>query len=445
MSFARNASALMLNTAVGTGLAVLINVLGARALSPTEFGAVSAAVAGIALLVRVASLGLGASAQYHGAREAIENRSYGRALGWSVCLLASLTLVSLAVDRGGVIEWALGANAGRGDLLEALKWGAPLMLIHFVASLYVLGQKDIRAYLLLTSVPLFASVCFLTKGLLNREGLGGVTLAWQVQYVVSFLAGSYVLLRSSLLPAVDWGTAATSIFSFGGRSYAVFIAAFATTRIGLLIGAWFTTDYEVGHFATGRTFADSLLLIYSAIGPLVFSHVGGINDTETAHKFIGQVGRSSILLFVGCSLVIAAVAPLGMNFVFGAVYADGYVIVWWLLPGLVFSALQKILENYLYGRGKQGWLVMGHLFSITVAVGSGALLAPIWGAEGLAISSSLSCISSLGVTLAMVRYTDGVKAWDFLVPRGDDYRTMYRKCRSLGLDLRSWLSLRIFG
>ena len=77
-------------------------------------------------------------------------------------------------------------------------------------------------------------------------------------------------------------------------------------------GLWYTSDAEVGYFAVSRSFADILLLLYGAIGPLVLSYVSGMTASEDYHPFIGRVCRVSILAFSGIAILIGCAAPRGV-------------------------------------------------------------------------------------------------------------------------------------
>ena len=431
MSFVRNVISMMFNRLAGAVLAIFISALSARILTPAELGSIVAAVASVALLMRLVSLGLGQSAQFYGALESKDNIVYSQAL---LAATVPATAISFAVLL------LLGPQAGNlilaGDpvgqkYFEELQYGIPLTLIHFVASLYVLGKREMRRYFWISVLPLVASVLVLVWGVLARKGIHTVVLAWQTQFVLSFLLGILLFTRRDNRSAVSFVPSLVAIYRYGLKSYVVSMAAFAAGRISLIMGAWFTLSAEVGVFAVGRTFAEALLLVYGAVGPLILSYVGSMDDPKDCQLFIGRVCRLSFLLFSVLSVAIALLAPIGISLIFGDQYSDSYLVVWLLLPGLIFSALQRILENYLYGRAKQASLVFVHAASIILLVGCGALLAPYFGAIGLAMACTLTFVASFIFTAAIVYQTEGLNPNELVIPRIADFHFLMNHFRRL--------------
>lgn len=431
MSFLHNVSSLVLNRFAGAGLGIVISALSARLLTPGELGSLMATTASVALLMRLASLGLGQSSQFYGARETAEKRFFGHAL---IVAAIPITIISLMVLLftghivGGIV---LDGDPVAQQLFDMLKYGIPLTGIHFYASLYFLGKREMQRYWLLSLLPLVISAIVLVWAVLAKQGLQMVVLAWMAQYFLSFALGLLFLLKRDQLAAVPLLPSIVQLYNYGWRSFIVSWAAFAVTRISLIAGVWFTTSAEVGFFAMSRVFADALLLVYGAIGPLIFSYVGSMDDPRVFLPFIGRTCRLSFIFFTGLSICIAVFAPIGMPLVFGKDYAGSYPIVWILLPGLVFSTMQRILENYLYGRSKQGPLAFSHAMSICIFITGAALFAPHWGAWGLALASTISCIGSLVFTSGIAYRTDGLKPVDLLVLRASDFRFFAQRLQHL--------------
>jgi O-antigen/teichoic acid export membrane protein len=434
MSFLRNVSSLALNRFVGAVLSVIILSLSARLLSPDELGSLVAVTATIALLVRIASLGMGQSAQFYGARETIEKRFFGYALIVAAIPITIFSLVVLLFAGHIIGGLVLTGDPLAQQLFNILKFGIPLMCIHLLASLYFLGTREMRCYFFLSNGPILGSVLVLGWAILIKQGLQTVVSAWMAQYILSFLLGCVFLLKKPKLPSVPLLSSVTNLYNYGVRSFFIFLATFAVTRISLIVGLWFTSSSEVGFFATSRTFADALLLIYGIFGPLIFSYVGGMDDPKIFLPFIERICRLSFILFSGLSICLAAIAPIGIPLIFGKAYVGSYPVVWILLPGLVFNSIQRTLENYLYGRRKQSPLVFCHVMSISILILGSALFAPHWGAHGLALASTISCVASFVFTATIAYRTDGLNPLYLLLPRASDFRFLAQRIRRLGLE-----------
>jgi len=426
---------MVFNRFAGAALAIAISALSARMLTPGELGSLVAAVTSVAILMRMASCGLGQAAQSYGARESTEKRFFGRALIVATVPVSLMSLAALLLVGAMVGKLVLARDPEAQELFQVLQYGIPLTVVHFVGSLYVLGRREMRWYLWMSVFPVLASVLVLVWGALENQGLDAVVLAWMTQFVLSFLLGVQALVRRDQPATVTLVRTVVELYNYGWKSFGVSMAAFAAGRISLVMGAWFTNRAEVGLFAVGRSFAEALLLVYGAVGPLIFSYVGGMDHPKDRHLFIGRVCRVSFLVFAVISVGIAIVAPIGTRLIFGSQYAGSYVVVWMLLPGLVFSAQQRILENYLWGRAKHVPLILVHAISILVVVGGGAIFAPNLGATGIALASTMSFVVSFVLTVGIATRSDGLSVVGLVLPRAGDIRLLSRRFSSLAMGL----------
>jgi O-antigen/teichoic acid export membrane protein len=426
---------MIFNRTAGAALAVIVSALTARILTPSELGSIVTTLASIGLLMRFASVGLGQSAQFYGARESTEGVHFGRPLLLATIPVTVGSFLALSIAGPFVGKWMLARDFQAQELFRVLQYGIPLSLLHFVASLYILGRREMRLYLWLSQLPVLASVLVLGWGAVAGRGLYAVVWASMAQFGLSFIMGISVFFRRTNHPGAALLPSFKAMYHYGRKSYVVAMAAFAAGRVSLIMGPWFTVTAEVGIFAVGRTFAEALLLIYGAIGPLVFSYVGSMKDSADCHNFISRVCRLSFLLFSGMSVAIALIAPFGIPLVFGEHFRHSYLVVWMLLPGLVFSALQRILENYLYGRAKQTAIVYVHAISVSLLIGSAALLASRFGATGLAMATSISFIGSFIFTASIAFRTDGLNPFLLILPTTADYRFLVQQSRIRGFAL----------
>jgi len=435
MGFLKNSISITINRIATAGLALVISAVSARLLSLNEMGAIIAVTSSVGLLIRVVSLGLGQSAQYFGSREIVVRKSFAASLiAASVPLIITsfFILFVLGADLGMIL---FPGNQTAQDVFSLLKYGVPLALCHFLASVYFLGKRQMRMYFRLSVLPLLASVVVLLIGIaFKKSGFYLVILSWAAQYLVSFVMGGVFIFRQARLKTDISRPIIGELYVYGFRSFGVFLAAFAVSNISPLVGTWFTTSGEVGVFGVGQTFASALLLVYGAIGPLVFSYVGGMQDPKVHIPFIERTSRVSVLLFLISSFIIAVVAPFGIPLIFGYKYIDSYVVVWILLLGIFCSGIQRILENYLYGRNQQGLLIIGHAINIGILILGASVFAPVWGAQGVACASSLSYMGSLVFTIGLVYHTDGISPVKLLLPNYGDFQFLKERVRDLKLN-----------
>ncbi len=435
MSFVRHASYLTLTRIFTSGLGFAIVMLSARILTPGELGSFMATVAGVALLTRLFSFGLGQSAQYFGAQEAVQKEDYGASLLVAALLLASISFVILMIFTPQIGQLSFAGNSTAQEVFAVLKYGIPAGIIHLLASLYVLGKRKILLYFWLAILPLISSFIVLFWGLFTSQGLKIVITAWIVQYSISAIIGVLVFFSFDRFRLKGIGQSLRLLFNYGKKAFVVSTSAYAVSSIVLLTGIWFSINEEVGFYTIGQTFAGALLLVYGAIGPMVFSYVGSMDKDAEYKNFIAQVCRISFIVFAVTTIAIAAIAPLVIPVLFGAQYTEVYLIVWILLPGLIFSATQRILENYLYGRSLHGSMVYIHGLTILIMVATSALLAPKLGAVGLALAKSVGFFCSFVFTLWLVSHRGGINKVVDILPRPSDIRLIFDKLQSMARHL----------
>ncbi len=429
MTFLKATAVMLSGRVVGAGLGFAISMLAARILSPAEFGAVVAAIAALGLLGRAASLGLGQSAQYWGATEKQGGASYALTILVATLAPAVFLTAALFVASPVITTALLGDEARAHEVFGALMYAAPLILLHFVMSTYLLGRRRIQTYQILTNAPLAVTAAYLAWTLLRGGGIGDVILAYQLQYGLAILLTLALYLADRRKPA-PLRDAIGGVGRYAMKSYVVFILAFAAGQIAVLIGAHFTVASELARFAVARVWSEGVMVIYGAIGPLVMSYVGGMKGEES-RRFIGPVARLSLLIFLGSGALFAAAAPLAVPLLFGQPYAGSWVLVLIVMPGLAISGSQRVLENYLYGRNKQGLMSLVHVASIITLFAAGAWLIPQYGAAGLAWATTLSYFGSYLLTSLLLYRTEGIALHEHLLPRPSDLRLLVDRVRTI--------------
>ncbi|HLP42818.1 MAG TPA: oligosaccharide flippase family protein, partial [Fibrobacteria bacterium] len=231
---------MLLNRALGAALAVILSALSARILTPSQLGSIVITIASVGVLMRIISLGLGQSAQFYGARESSENRNYRRSLLIAALPVTVISSIALYITGPYAAKLVLARDPQAQELFKLLQYGIPLSFIHFVASLYILGRREMRLYFWISQLPVLFSVLILVWGLAAGLGVPSVVWAWMSQYALSFIMGAVVFIRRSDPPGAAPLSSVGTMFACGQKSYVVAMAAFAAGRVGLIMAPWFT-------------------------------------------------------------------------------------------------------------------------------------------------------------------------------------------------------------
>lgn len=418
--FADQVSLLTFGRMAGGAAAFGLNAVLVRLLGPGRFGTLAASLAVIAVLLRVFSLGLGPSAQFAGASSRLGSQGSGALL---VAAAPPIVLAILSVALfGEQLERLVPATGDTAGWLSGpIRWAIPLGLVHFIASLYELGRRDLRQYVGMTTIPSILALIAGAIGLmLDMPGVRWAMVAVLSQQVVAASWALRSFVRGFALPNA---TGVLAVYRYAGRSFLSSLGAFASGRALLLSGAWFTSSEALGIFAVARLVTDSTLFLYGAIGPLLFSQVASDRTVEASRTFTEAVVRVSILAFATVTVLVALIAPLAVPLVFGPAFGEAWVAVGLLVGGVIASSVQRLLENYLYGRERHAPMAAVHIAGMLVAIGAGAALAPRWGANGLALATTFGFVVSFAITALLAR-RDGINLRHSLLPGRADLQRL---------------------
>src|SRR5690606_6974439 len=106
-------------------------------------------------------------------------------------------------------------------------------------------------------------------------------------------------------------------------------------------------------------------------------------------KFIQRLNFTTVFVLLLC---MAIVAPWVFPLLFGEVFADSVVPLWWLLPGILFVSASRLLGPLVV----QGGFIRFNLYAAGLAASTtillGLLLIPHWGIIGAAFVGSVAYI-----------------------------------------------------
>lgn len=422
MTFLQTANWMLLVKLLAAIVGASISALSARILGPADLGAFVSALAIVVLTARAMLLGLGQSAQYFGASEIECKSAFSRTLILTAIPILIFGAGLIFILRKSLGHLLLGQSTLSIDLFDSLWFGVPALGVYCVGTLHALGARKVFAYGVLTMIPLLVTLGVLVWGFAaDIDGKLCLLRAWQLNYLTSAICGALILARGSNFAPAPLRRSTKQVIRYAMHSYFVSLAAIAVARSAAVVGVWFSDSTAVGIFAVGRTVAEAPMLIYGAVGPLVLSYVVGFASKVERHQFIGRVCRISFVAFSVISLGVAAIAPIVVSIVFGPEYSDSVFVVLVLLPGLVFAAVQRTLENYLYGVGKQLSLSVTHGVTLCILVGAAFFLAPPLGAVGLALAVSIGKLGSLIFTLFLAYRLDQLSPLLLIVPQKIDF------------------------
>ncbi|MGC9023239.1 MAG: polysaccharide biosynthesis C-terminal domain-containing protein [Chloroflexia bacterium] len=177
--------------------------------------------------------------------------------------------------------------------------------------------------------------------------------------------------------------------SYGLRGYAGNILAFFNYRLDMLLVNGYLGPAGVGIYSVSVRFAELLWYLPNATSFVLFPRVAA-SRPEEARAFTPRVLRATMVLTSIGALFFALLGRPLILWIYSPVFADAYMPLLLLLPGVVLLGGARVLTNAIAGRGQPHYnsLCFGIGFLLTVALD--LLLIPRYGVSGASVASSLA-------------------------------------------------------
>lgn len=419
-SFARTVARLWRANVVIILAGLITGPITARALGAEGRGELAAIIAVLTLAPWVLDLGM---SLWLG-RERALGRSRAELLGAAlpVALACSLLGVAAAIP----LSHALGG--GRPVVVTFLQIGLFLMpvsvVLHILLGLAI-GEARWR---LVTSVRIVASVLpvivIVILVVIDQLTVASAAAA----YLGGGLVGSLIVVhvvRGAGRPRFDRRRARTATV-FGTKSWLSTVAGTANNRLDQVLMAGLVTSRELGFYAVAVT-----------VGSLTSSLIGAVCNALIPRVAIGDgdLAARSCRVTAGTVAVVgvllAAVTPTMVPFVFGAEFADAVPMVLILLVASVPMASAFVLTFALNAADDPGAAMRAELVALALTVPALIVLLPAYGGIAAALISLVAYGIRLAMQLASAQRVFGRRWTNFIVPTAEDLRWAARLARGL--------------
>ncbi len=213
---------------------------------------------------------------------------------------------------------------------------------------------------------------------------------------------------------------------YGIRAYLGITMNFFNRRLDVFILNYFKTPYEVGIYSISTAMAELIWKIPNSIATPLFPHVAR-QKREESIKFTLLITRFTFFLIVIVAIFMAWIGKPFILIVFGKNFIPSFSPFLWLLPGVIFLSIGRVLSAFFHGINKPEYGSFFTIISVTFTVILDFLLIPLYGAKGAAIASTIAySVSGLIATL-LFSYEAKVPFYVLFVPPIKDLLHMFRK------------------
>lgn len=385
----KNASWIIICRIFQSILSLLVTMLTARYLGPSNYGVINYAAAIVAFVAPIAQLGLG-SIQVQELVDRAEEE--GTIIGTTLCM----SLASATMCTAGVIAFSTISNR---DDVEVVIVCALYSIVLFFQSAELLQfwfqAKYLSKYSAVVSLVAFAVISAYKIFLLIK----GLNVYWfAVSNSIDYIIISFALL---ILYKKLGGKKLQFSISVGKRMLAkskyyiianMMVVVFSQTDRIML--QQMLNSAATGLYSAAATCAGMVNFVYTAIidsfRPMIFENHK--HSSKAFQKSVTQLYAVIIYLSLCECIVVTFFAKFIIRLIYGAQYVEAasalMIVAWYTM----FSYIGSVRNVWILAENKQKWIWKINLFGALANVVVNYFLIPIWGINGAAVASLVTQI-----------------------------------------------------
>lgn len=368
-------------------LALIINMLTARFLGPSNFGLITYAASLVAFVVPIMSLGLNNVL----VQEIVEHpEREGEALGTSMVLSAISSLCCI----GGVTAFAFVANHNDPvTIMVCFLYSLNLFFQALELMQYWYQAKYLSKYMAMASLAAYLVASFYKVYLLvAAKSVYWFALSNTLDYclIAAIIGIVYCRLggqRLSFSPSLGKKLISKSKYYILSSMMVTVFAQTDKIMIKLMIDDAATGYYGVAIACAGMS-SFLFCAIIDSFRPAIFQ--GQKISDEVFESRLTMLYSIVIYLSLAQSIVMTAFAGIIIHILYGAVYAPAVkalqIVVWYT----TFSYMGSVRNIWILANGKQSCLWKINMSGAIVNIVMNEVLIPVWGICGAAAASLLT-------------------------------------------------------
>ena len=403
----KNASWIVLCRIVQAILGLIISMIMARYLGPSNFGLLNYAMSVVAFALPVMRLGLTSVL----VQEFIsEPDREGEILGTSIVLSFFSAIVCII----GVNLFVFFANAGERDTLIVCALYSSILLFQVfeVFNYYFQARLQAKYSSIIALIAYGVVSVYKLYLLITQKSIYWFAIANTLDYLVIAI-GLIIIYRKRCGKKLSFNKVRAQKLLSISKFYIIsdlMIIIFAQTDRVMLKAM--IDNAATGYYSAAIACAGMTQFVFGAIidsmRPMIFE---GKKVSEEAYKL--QLARLfSIITYLSLlqSILMTVLAPLIIRIIYGEQYLEAIsalqIVVWYT----TFSYLGSVRNIWILAEGKQKYLWQINLFGAIANVGLNAMMIPVMGVNGAAVASLVTQILTNVVTGYIFKPIKGVNA-----------------------------------
>ena len=388
----------------------------ARGLSPPERGAVAFVNVCALIIAGLAGVGTAEATRVFAAQRPAE-----RSRLLTNALLAAVVggLVGGGLACAALVALEEARPAGVETLeLAAIAAGSVAGAAGLAGTSFLQGCSRFRAYSrLLAAGPWLYAVLIAWSWAGWGLTVDHAAIAWVVALAVPAVVCCVVAARGTGFGRPDLGLLMETL-RYGVRAWLGGLAHLLNARVDQVVLGLLASQAALGTYAVAVNASEILFYLPSAVStallPVVARSSGAARVESTLRVF-----RLVMLVTLAAVGIAAAVGPVLVPLVFGAVYAGSVGPFLWLLPSAIGFVASAVFSSALLASGAPGLSSLGPVTSLAVGISLDLLLIPRLGATGAAMAASAALLAGGAVAAVAYGMRSGLRPAALLPRRAD--------------------------
>lgn len=423
-----NTAIVVIRTVVGMVLGLFLASYLARVLGPTNNGLYALAVLLPTTAVTMGGFGVSSATVF----------IIGGGLYSLSEVLAKQTFVGIAL---GFFAMAIGSVVifyFRAKFFPGLQLNVLIIVLLIIPFIFVYtnlvatfqGLQDFRTLGFLTIIPSSVTYMLCLIGLqMTDDKLMTAVIFWGAGYLFALIAIVFLLrveLRNFFVSLWLPSSFFTDVFSFGIKIYLGNLVTFFNYRLNFYLLDMAVGSHALGIYAVTVPITEAIWLIANAVSNVIFPFVASHGVDGAKYNIVPVISRWVFFVSVLMGLVIFLLAQIIVDIAFGKEYTRAVGALYWLLPGVVFFTVTKVLSSDIAGRGRPEINLYLSFFSLVINLLANYVLLPKYGLNGAAMASSVTYCFYTAIISVVYSKLVGVHVFDCFIPNWSDWLVFKR-------------------
>jgi len=175
-------------------------------------------------------------------------------------------------------------------------------------------------------------------------------------------------------------------FSYGIKGHLANVLSFFNYRLDMFLIMYFLNATALGIYTIAVAVAEKLWLLPDILSSVLFLHISNFKDKDLT----AFLSRIVFFIMALISIIIILIGKYLIVLVYGDAFVKSFYPLLFLLPGIIFLSIGKLIASDVMGRGySHVTLISSSIAAITNLI-LNLILIPRYGLSGAALSSAFS-------------------------------------------------------